>query len=644
MALGIIQKILHEHIVEGEPKAGSEIGIRIDQTLTQDATGTLAYLQFEALGMDRVTTELSVSYVDHNTGQMGPENADDHAYLQSVAAKYGIIFSRPGNGICHQVHLERFGVPGKTLLGSDSHTPTAGALGMFAVGAGGLDVAAAMAGHPFYLKYPKVLNVELTGKLGSLVSAKDVVLNLLGTLTTKGNVGTAIEYSGEGLSALSVEQRATIANMGAETGVTTSVFPSDDETRRFLAAQGREEAWLEIKADKGVGYDRDMTLDLSSVVPMAAKPHSPGNVATVEEVAGLKTNQVIIGSCTNASFIDLSIAAEILRGKKAHADTALIVVPGSRQALKMITDSGALAALVDAGAKVLEPACGFCIGNGCAPASGTVSLRTNNRNFEGRCGTPDAGVYLVSPETAAASAVAGELVDPRTVGGKSSVSAPPKFAVDDSMLILPPEAGVEIKRPPHMGDIPKGREIEDNIAAVVAAKVEDKVTTDHIIPGGQRLKYRSNVAKYSEFTFEKVDPDFVSRCRANIESGKGSVIVAGESYGQGSSREHAALCPAYLGVCAVVAKSFERIHSANLVNFGILPLTFVNVDDYEQLSVGGEVEILGVKDALSSGGDVRLRIGGKEISLACDISPRQKNILLVGGMLNFLRKSSNDNK
>jgi len=643
MGLGIIEKILRKHIVEGEPSPGAEVAVRIDQTLTQDATGTMAYLQFEALGVPRVKTELSVSYVDHNTIQMGPENAGDHAYLESVAAKYGIVFSRAGNGICHQVHFERFAAPGKTLLGSDSHTPTAGGLGMFAVGAGGLDVAAAMTGHPFYIKYPRVLNVKLTGKLSPGVAAKDVVLHLLGILTTKGNVGCAIEYSGDGVAALTAEDRATITNMGAETGVTTSVFPSDGETKRFLEAQGRGDAWRELAADDDAAYDRVIGIDLASVVPMVATPHSPGNIATVEETKGLKVSQVIIGSCTNSSVRDLNAAAAILKGRKIPPGMSLIVVPGSRQALRMILASGVYDTFVDAGARVLEPTCGFCIGSGASPASGTVSVRTNNRNFEGRCGTSDAGVYLVSSETAAATAVAGALADPRGVDGIAATPATEEFLLDDSMFILPPEdgSGLEVVRPPHMGELTPGRKLEETIAACVTGRFGDKITTDHIAPGGARLKLRSNIAAYAEFVFEKADPDFVSRAKACVEGGRKNVIVAGVSYGQGSSREHAALCPAYLGVCAVIAKSFERIHSANLVNFGIMPLTFGNEGDYDGLDAGTEVEFVDVVASLRSGGDIRARVaGGGELSLSYDLSARQREILIAGGMLSYLREKS----
>jgi aconitate hydratase len=645
MGVGVIRKILAEHIVEGDMSVGKEVAIRIDQTLTQDATGTMAYLQFEALGVERVSTELSVSYIDHNTLQVGPENADDHAYLGSVAARYGILLSRAGNGICHQVHFERFAAPGKTLLGSDSHTPTAGALGMFAVGAGGLDVAAAMAGHPFYLKYPKILNIVLKGQLKPWVSAKDVVLHILSRLTTKGNVGTAIEYSGEGVSSLSAEQRATITNMGAETGVTTSVFPSDSETKRFLDAQGRGSVWLELEADANVSYDDSLEIDISSVVPMMARPHSPGNVVPVEDVKGLAVEQVIIGSCTNSSFRDLSAAAEILKGNTVPAGVSLIVVPGSRQALKMITDSGALEVFVNAGARVLESTCGFCIGNGAAPAAGSVSLRTNNRNFEGRSGTPDAQVYLVSPETAAASALTGEVVDPRIISGEPRTSIVAEFPVDDSMLVQPPAdgSGIEIIRPPGMAELSAGREMEEDIAAAVAIKVGDKITTDHIAPGGQRLKLRSNVAAYAQYAFESVDPDFPARCMANKDAGKGSIIVAGVSYGQGSSREHAALCPAYLGVRAVIAGSFERIHIANLVNFGIIPFTFADRAGYDGLNRGDEIVLSGVRQAIEEGEPVTAlnRTTGKDIELVCDLSVRQRQILLAGGMLSYLKTRAN---
>ncbi|MCI0496863.1 MAG: aconitate hydratase, partial [Thermoplasmata archaeon] len=586
MGKSLTQKILEEHLVSGEYVPGSEIGIRIDQSLTQDATGTMAYLQFEAMGIQRVKTELSVSYVDHNTVQIGFENADAHRYLQSVAAKYGIHYSRAGNGICHQVHLERFGRPGRTLLGSDSHTPTGGGIGMIAIGAGGLDVALAMGGSPFYLTCPQVIKVHLKGRLKPWCSAKDVILKVLETFTTKGNVGCVFEYAGAGVKTLSVPERATITNMGAECGVTTSIFPSDEVTHRFLEAQGRESDWVELGADPDAEYSRVVKIDLSSIEPLAATPHSPGNIATVRSLAGKEVNQVCVGSCTNSSYRDLMVIAKVLKGRRCHPGVSFVMAPGSKQVLQMIAENGALSDLLACGVRVAENACGFCIGNSQSPQSTGVSLRTSNRNFEGRSGTKDAQAYLVSPETAAAAVITGRITDPRDLGMEyPKVRMPARFLVDDSMVIPPPKdpASVKILRGPNIGDPPRNDRMPDSIRGKATIKVGDKITTDHIIPAGARMKFRSNVPEYSKYLFEVVDPKFYERAKEVRDSGKHNVIVSGVSYGQGSSREHAALCPMFMGVKAVIAKSFERIHTDNLINFGILPLTFRNEADYDRI-------------------------------------------------------------
>ncbi len=644
MGKNIVQKIVEAHLVAGSLEPGTEIAIRIDQTLTQDATGTMAYLQFEAMGVPRVRTELSVSYVDHNTLQDGFENADDHRYLQTVAAKYGIQYSKAGNGICHQVHLERFGRPGKTLLGSDSHTPTGGGIGMLAIGAGGLDVAVAMGGGPFFLTCPKVVKVNLKGRLKPWVSAKDVILALLEKLTTKGNVGTVIEYSGPGVKYLTVPERATITNMGAELGVTTSIFPSDEATKAFLAAQKRGDQWVELSADPDASYDRVITLNLGSLVPRMAKPHSPDNIATVEELRGTPVDQVMVGSCTNSSYRDLMLVATMLKGRHIHPDVSFGVAPGSRQVLEMITKKGALADLIAAGARILESACGFCIGVGQAPKTNAVSIRTSNRNFEGRSGTKSAKVFLASPESAIAAALTGTITDPRDLGiPYPRIKIPAEFWIDDSM-ILPPAAdpaSVTVFRGPNIGDPPATDPLVDAIKGVVAIKVGDKITTDHIMPAGSRLKYRSNIPKYAEFVFEGVDAEFSQKALANKQAGVHNVVIAGASYGQGSSREHAAICPMYLGVKAVVAKSFERIHAANLINFGILPLTFANEADYDAVNGNEQVEIADIKAALEQGKDLVLKTaGGKTIALRCSLSARQRDILLAGGMLNYTRSQS----
>jgi aconitate hydratase len=643
MGKSLTRKIIEKHLVVGEYVPGKEIGIKIDQTLTQDATGTMAYLQFEAMGLKQVKTELSVSYVDHNTIQVGYENADDHKYLQTIAAKYGIIYSKAGNGICHQVHLERFGKPGKTLLGSDSHTPTGGGICMIAIGAGGLDVAVAMGGGEFYITCPKVYKINLKGKLQPWVTAKDVVLKMLEMFSVKGNVGVVIEYAGPGVATLTVPERATITNMGAEMGVTTSIFPSDEETRKFLKAQGREADWVELKADINAEYDKVVDLDLSQLEPLAAAPHSPGNIVRVRDMKDMKVDQVIVGSCTNSSYKEIATVAKIMKGKKVHPDVSFGVAPGSRQVLQMAARDGYVTDLLDSGARLLEAACGFCIGNSQSPKTTAVSLRTSNRNFEGRSGTTDAQVYLVSPEVAAVSAIAGKFTDPQTAGIEyPQVDMPTKFLIDDSMFIFPKDAdkNVEIYRGPNIGAPPVNDKMPENIKGVVGIKVGDKITTDHIMPAGSRLKYRSNVPKYSEFVFEPIDPSFPKRAMEAKKNGLHTVIVAGESYGQGSSREHAALCPMYLGVKAIVAKSVERIHAANLVNFGIISLSFKNMADYDKIEQGDEVEIPDIKKKLQNNEPVILvdKTKNLNIELTYNLSQRQKDILYEGGLLSYTVK------
>jgi aconitate hydratase len=643
MGKSLTRKILEKHLVVGQYVPGTEIGIKIDQTLTQDATGTMAYLQFEAMGLKQVKTELSVSYVDHNTIQVGFENADDHKYLQTVAAKYGIIYSKAGNGICHQVHLERFGKPGKTLLGSDSHTTTGGGIGMIAIGAGGLDVAVAMGGGEFYITCPKVYKINLKGSLQTWVSAKDVVLKMLEIFTVKGNVGVVMEYAGPGVKSLTVPERATITNMGAEMGVTTSIFPSDEETRKFLKAQGREADWVELKADEDAEYDKVIDLDLSSIEPLAAAPHSPGNIVKVSDLKDLKVDQVMLGSCTNSSYKEIATAAKIMKGRRVHPDVSFGVAPGSRQVLQMATRDGYIGDLLDSGARLLEAACGFCIGNSQSPKSTGVSLRTSNRNFEGRSGTADAQVYLVSPEVAAVAAITGKMTDPRTAGiPYPKVEMPTKFLIDDSMFIFPKEAdkNVEIVRGPNIGAPPVNDKMPDEIKGIIGIKVGDKITTDHIMPAGARLKYRSNVPKYAEFVFENIDPTFPKRAMEAKKKGLHTVIVAGESYGQGSSREHAALCPMYLGVKAIIAKSVERIHAANLVNFGIISLSFKNMADYDKLEQGDEIEIPDIKKKLQNNEPVVLvdKTKNLNIELTYNLSQRQKDILYEGGLLSYTVK------
>jgi aconitate hydratase len=647
MGKGIVQKILEKHIVEGKWEPGKEIAIKIDHTLTQDATGTMAYLQFEAMGATKIKTELSVSYVDHNTVQIGFENADDHKYLQTVAAKYGIIYSRAGNGICHQVNLERFGKPGKTLLGSDSHTPTGGGIGMVAIGAGGLDVAVAMAGGPFYLTCPNVIKINLHGKLKPWCTAKDVVLKMLETFTTKGNVGCVFEYGGEGVKTLSVPERATITNMGAECGVTTSVFPSDETTKTFLKAQDREKDWVELKADPDAEYSKEIDIDLSEIVPLTAYPHSPGNIKTVRELEGMKVDQVCLGSCTNSSYKDLMTVAKILKGKKAHPNVSFVIAPGSKQVLENIARDGGLADLIAAGARIAESACGFCIGNSQSPKTEAVSLRTSNRNFLGRSGTKSAQAYLVSPETAAAAVITGKMTDPRDLEKMGikypDVKMPEKFYIDDSMFIYPEDAEkVETYRGPNIGDPPASLPLPEGISGEITIKVGDKITTDHIIPAGSKMKYRSNVPKYSEFLFEVVDPTFHDRAEKIQQDGKDNIIVGGLSYGQGSSREHAALCPMFLGVKEVIAKSLERIHTANLINFGIIPLTFKNDGDYNKVEQGDNIEIPGIKSVIKSGEimKVKNKTKGVEFEVDYNLSDRQKEIILAGGTLAYMKNKS----
>lgn len=637
----VVQKIIAAHLVEGDPAVDAELGIRIDQTLTQDATGTMAYLQFESMDVPHVRNELAVSYVDHNTVQIGFENADDHDFLASVAKKFGIVYSKCGNGICHQLHLERFGKPGRTLLGSDSHTPTGGGIGMVAIGAGGIDIAVAMAGGAFHIPTPKVRGIRLTGRFPKGCSAKDVILKVLEKYGTKGNVGWIFEYFGPGVKTLDVPSRATIANMGAELGVTTSVFPSDAVTKQFLAAQGRADDWMELVADRGAAYDDVFEVKLDALEPLMAAPHSPGNVVTVKAMKGTKVNQILIGSCTNGSYRDIRTVALYLKGKHVAEDVEVGVACGSRQVESMLAADGSLAILIAAGCRILENACGFCIGAHMSPRTGAVSLRTNNRNFEGRSGTKSAQVYLVSPETAAASALAGKVADPRKEP-VAAVSAPKAFPVDDSMFLYRATArrGVkktEIVRGPNIAPVPKGAPMPETYRGVCAIKVGDKITTDHIMPAGARLKFRSNVPQYAKFVFEPCDPTFHDRCLANKEKGLANVIVAGESYGQGSSREHAALCPMYLGVKAVIAKSIERIHRANLINFGIVPFTFDDPKAYDTLAPGDALELVDVKAAVSGDGRVTVKTAKGAFTATARLSGREKQLLLAGGLLASLK-------
>ncbi|MBO5101231.1 MAG: aconitate hydratase [Clostridia bacterium] len=642
MGLTIVEKIIKNHIVEGEMVRGTEIGLRIDQTLTQDATGTMAYLQLEAMEIDRVKTELSVAYIDHNTLQSGFENADDHRYIQTVARKHGLRFSRPGNGICHQVHLERFGKPGKTLIGSDSHTPTAGGIGMLGMGAGGLDVAVAMGGGAYYITMPRVIKVNLVGKLSDYVGAKDVILEVLRLLSVKGGVGAVIEYSGEGVKTLSVPQRATITNMGAELGATSSIFPSDAETEKFLRAQGRAEDYIPLEADPDAVYDKEYTVDLSALRPLAACPHSPDNIKSVESLAGAKIDQVCIGSCTNSSLSDMLTVAKMLKGKTVHPDVSLSISPGSKQVYTMLAECGALADLIAAGARILECACGPCIGMGFSPKSKGVSLRTFNRNFLARSGTADASVYLVSPETAAASAIAGVFCDPTTLGTAPKIDMPERFSINDNLIELPASEedakALTVERGPNIKPIPKGEAPKENLECELILKVGDNITTDHIMPAGAKiLPYRSNVPKLSEFCFTVCDKDFPERAKAK----GGGVILGGQNYGQGSSREHAALVPLYLGVKAVVAKSFARIHQANLINFGIVPMTLKCEADYDKIAEGEKIYIEGFAEAIRSKDEaVLVTERGEKIPLVLTLSERQREILLAGGTLNYTKAKS----
>ncbi len=642
MGYTIAEKIIKNHLVSGDMTPGSEIGIRIDQTLTQDATGTAVYLQLEAMEIPRVKTELSVAYIDHNTLQAGFENADDHRYIQTVAKKHGIRFSRPGNGICHQVHLERFSTPGKTLIGSDSHTPTAGGIGMLGIGAGGLDVAVAMGGGTYYITMPRIIRINLTGSLSPYVGAKDVILEVLRLLSVKGGVGYIIEYGGDGVKTLTVPERATITNMGAELGATTSIFPSDEVTQKFLIAQRRGEDYTPISADYDATYAAEYDINLSTLRPLAACPHSPDNIKPVSELAGMKINQVCIGSCTNSSLRDLLTVAKILKGKTVHPDVSLSISPGSKQVYSMLAECGALTDLISAGARILECACGPCIGMGFSPRSEGVSLRTFNRNFLGRSGTKDAGVYLVSPECAVASAICGVFTDPTTLDPLEAITLPEYFTINDNLIDMPADEdtahGITIERGPNIKPVPKGEPPKDDLVCTVALKVGDNITTDHIMPAGAKiLPYRSNVPKLSEFCFTVCDPEFPERAKRL----GGGIILGGENYGQGSSREHAAMVPQYLGIKAVIAKSFARIHAANLINFGIIPFTLDDESDYDRIEEGDEIEIIGFRNSISSLDNATLhnKTKGVKIPLKLSLSDRQRKILLFGGMLQFTKNN-----
>lgn len=647
MGMTIGQKLIKSHLVSGEMIPGTEIGLRIDQTLTQDATGTMAYLEFEAMGVERVRTELSVAYIDHNTLQTGFENADDHRFIQSVAKKRGLLFSKPGNGICHQIHLERFGKPGKTLIGSDSHTPTGGGIGMLAIGAGGLDVAVAMGGGTYYTTMPKMTLIRLSGNLSPWVGAKDIILEVLRIMSVKGGVGKIIEYGGEGVKTLSVPERATITNMGAELGATTSVFPSDEITKSFLKAQGREEDWSELKPDPDAKYDEIIDIDLSALEPMAAMPHMPDNVKKVSEIGNIEISQVCIGSCTNSSLLDLLKVAAILKGKKVAPNVSLTISPGSMQVLNMLSLDGALSDILGAGARLLECACGPCIGMGQSPQSKGVSLRTFNRNFEGRSGTADAGIYLVSPEVAAASALTGCLTDPRTLGEMPEIKLPERFIINDNMIEKPASVeeadSVEIKYGPNIKPFPTSVELPESIEAPAILKVGDNITTDHIMPAGAKiLPYRSNIPYLSNFCFKQCDEKFSERCKA---AGKG-FIIGGANYGQGSSREHAALVPLYLGIKAVIAKSFARIHCANLINAGIMPFTFADGSDYDRIDTDDTLALEGIREKIADGKPVILKnlTKGEEYALNYDYSDRQTAMILAGGLLNYTKNLSKQEK
>ena len=645
MGRTIAQKILETHLLSGEMQAGADIGLKIDQTLTQDATGTMAYLEFEAMGVPRVKTEKSVAYIDHNTLQSGFENADDHRFIQSIAKKHGIYFSRPGNGICHQLHLERFGIPGKTLIGSDSHTPTGGGIGMLAFGAGGLDVAVAMGGGEYHISMPKMTKINLTGRLSPWVSAKDVILAVLQKMSVKGGVGKIIEYGGEGISTLTVPERATITNMGTELGATTSIFPSDEITREFLEAQGRGDQWVELKSDPDAVYDEEFTIDLSTLVPLAACPHSPDAVKPVEELADIKVDQVCIGSCTNSSYLDMMRVAAILKGKTVHPDVSLTIGCGSKQVYNMLALNGALADIIAAGARVLECACGPCIGMGQSPNSGGVSLRTFNRNFEGRSGTADGQVYLVSPETAAASALTGMFTDPRTLGGWEKIEMPKEFLINDNMIVPPIEEAlmetVEIQRGPNIKPFPIAKPLEDSIQKKAILKVGDNITTDHIMPAGSKiLPYRSNIPYLSQFCFGVCDKEFPQRCKAE----EGGIIIAGSNYGQGSSREHAALVPLYLGIKAVVAKSYARIHCANLANAGLIPLEFTDEADYDKIDQMDDLCLPHIKEELQKGCGVTMEnlTKGTSYKLTAVLTERQRQMVLAGGLLNYTKAAGKE--
>lgn len=638
MGLNLTQKIIKNHLVSGEMVTGSEISIRIDQTLTQDSTGTMAYLQFEAIGMPRVKTKKSVAYIDHNTLQAGFENADDHKYIQTVASKHGVYFSKPGNGICHQVQLERFGVPGMTLLGSDSHTPTGGGIGMLAIGAGGLDVAVAMGGGPYYLTMPKVCKVELKGKLNPWSAAKDIILEVLRVMSVKGGVGKVIEYAGEGIKTLTVPERATITNMGAELGATTSIFPSDDVTLEFLKAQGRAEDWVELLPDSDAGYDEHIVIDLSTLEPMAAKPHSPDNVEKISTIGKIKVDQVAIGSCTNSSYMDMMKVAAILKGKTINPNVSLVIAPGSKQVLTMLAQNGALADMVTAGARILESACGPCIGMGQAPCTDAVSLRTFNRNFEGRSGTTSAKVYLVSPEVAAASALTGVLTDPRELGEAPKIVIPEEFVINDNLVIAPAPEGnaVEVVRGPNIKPFPVNKALTEKVSGKALIKVGDNITTDHIMPSNAKLlPFRSNVPYLAEFCLTPCDPEFPARAKEN----GGGFIIGGSNYGQGSSREHAALAPLQLGIKGVMAKSFARIHMANLINSGIIPMTFENEADYDNIDMNDELTIENAIDQVKKAGAITVKNLTKntEFKVKVSLSDRQVQMILAGGLLNYTK-------
>lgn len=638
MGLNLAQKIIKNHLVSGEMVTGSEISIRIDQTLTQDSTGTMAYLQFEAIGIPRVKTKKSVAYIDHNTLQAGFENADDHKYIQTVASKHGVYFSKPGNGICHQVQLERFGVPGMTLLGSDSHTPTGGGIGMLAIGAGGLDVAVAMGGGPYYLTMPKVCKVELKGKLNPWSAAKDIILEVLRVLSVKGGVGKVIEYAGEGIKTLTVPERATITNMGAELGATTSIFPSDDVTHEFLRAQGRAADWVELLPDADANYDEHIVIDLAALEPMAAKPHSPDNVEKISTIGKIKVDQVAIGSCTNSSYMDMMKVAAILKGKTVNPNVSLVIAPGSKQVLTMLAQNGALADMVSAGARILESACGPCIGMGQAPCTDAVSLRTFNRNFEGRSGTTSARVYLVSPEVAAASALTGVLTDPRELGEAPKIEMPEEFVINDNLVVAPAPEGndVEVVRGPNIKPFPVNKALSHKVSGKALIKVGDNITTDHIMPSNAKLlPFRSNVPYLAEFCLTPCDPEFPARAKEN----GGGFIIGGSNYGQGSSREHAALAPLQLGIKGVIAKSFARIHMANLINSGIVPLTFENEADYDTIDMNDELTIENAIDQVKKADTVIVRnlTKNREIKVKVSLSDRQVQMILAGGLLNFTK-------